>query len=168
MCEQFDNPPEGYWFLGVHYECGGTTTTDETGTDNNEDLLTLPNGDKWCNYFSGNNAAIGYWVNGSFYCPIARTEEQAPPPVEEPQAPAEEQPAQEEQAPPVKKTVKNRVSTGTKTMAATKNVRSGPGTGYRKIGLARKGTTVKITKVRGSWGYDASRGGWVYIYNATK
>lgn len=43
------------------------------------------------------------------------------------------------------------------------NVRSGPGTGYKKVGLLYTGTPLRILKVSGNWGYSRGAGGWVHL-----
>lgn len=43
------------------------------------------------------------------------------------------------------------------------NVRSGPGTGHRRIGWLRNGTPLRILQVNGDWGYSKGAGGWVHL-----
>ena len=43
------------------------------------------------------------------------------------------------------------------------NVRSGPGTGYKKVCLLYNGTPLRILKVSGNWGYSRGAGGWVHL-----
>lgn len=43
------------------------------------------------------------------------------------------------------------------------NVRSGPGTGYRRVNFLKNGTPLRILKVSGDWGYSKGAGGWVHL-----
>lgn len=43
------------------------------------------------------------------------------------------------------------------------NVRSGPGTGYNKVGLLYNNTPLLILKTSGNWGYSRGAGGWVHL-----
>ncbi len=56
------------------------------------------------------------------------------------------------------------------TAAAGNNVRSGAGSSYSRVGIAKKGTTFTVTKIKGSWGYTKSiktnngvKAGWVSL-----
>lgn len=43
------------------------------------------------------------------------------------------------------------------------NVRSGPGTGYRRVNFLKNGTPLRILKVSGDWGFSKGAGGWVHL-----
>ena len=43
------------------------------------------------------------------------------------------------------------------------NVRTGPGTNYRKVSLLKKDIPLRILKVSGSWGYSSGAHGWVHL-----
>lgn len=43
------------------------------------------------------------------------------------------------------------------------NIRSGPGTGYKKVGCIRDKGTYTIVKTSGNWGYLKSGAGWINI-----
>ncbi|EGC02046.1 SH3 domain-containing protein [Ruminococcus albus] len=54
------------------------------------------------------------------------------------------------------------------------NIRSGPGTGYSKLGAATKGTQFTVTKTQNGWGYgiikctNGSKTGWACLQYCTK
>jgi len=70
-----------------------------------------------------------------------------------------QQPAQPEQTFPVTMQVEN-------SMGAL-NVRTGPGTNYKKAGPSLKnGTEIEVVEIQGQWGKLANDAGWVYLPGA--
>jgi uncharacterized protein YgiM (DUF1202 family) len=63
----------------------------------------------------------------------------------------------------LEKAVTNKVGSTVKVTASLLNVRSGPGTDNKIVGMIKKGSTYKLLEIKDGWGKIASPAGWISL-----
>ena len=63
----------------------------------------------------------------------------------------------------LEKAVTNKEGSTVKVTASLLNVRSGPGTDNKIVGMIKKGSTYKLLEIKDGWGRISSPSGWVSL-----